>query len=312
VTSSRSDYALLRQQVAAQTSEAYDSLLVAVRHRADLNEALQLAQDFQKRTEARFQAGTAARLDVIRATVGVAQASTDLLGNARDVQNAAASLERLMGRPFGVPIAPADSLEVPAGLPPLEQLQSAALRARPELTSIAAQRAGARAATSLAKDFWLPDLTLGVARDYAAPAPNPALFSTGVSLPFPLFPWQHTRGDIAEARFRERELAASELDLRAQVTQDVRAAYANALTALQQVAFIRDELLPAARAAYRSASASYSLGGSSALDVQDARRSLLDAESQYADALVAANVSRAELERAVSLPLDSLATGTVK
>lgn len=310
VRSSRSDYALLRQLVGAQTSEAYDSLLVAVRHRDDLTEALGLARDFLQRTQARFQAGTAARLDVIRAQVGVAQATNDLLANARDVQNAAASLERLMGSPFGVPITPTDSLEVPAGLPPLEQLQSIALQSRPELASIAAQRAGARASTALTKEFWLPDLTLGVARDYAQP--NPALFSTGLAFPFPLFPWQHTRGDIAEARFRERELAASEQNIRAQVTQDVRAAYANALTALQQVAFIRDELLPSARAAYRSASASYSLGGSSALDVQDARRSLLDAESQYADALVAATVSRAELERAVSVPLNSLATGTVK
>jgi cobalt-zinc-cadmium efflux system outer membrane protein len=214
--------------------------------------------------------------------------------------------------PFGVPIAPVDSLEVPPELPPLDQLQVVALQSRPELASIAAQRQGARAATTLAKEFWLPDLTLGVARDYNQPQPNPALFSTGLAFPFPLFPWQHTRGDISEAQFRELELAALERDIRAQVTQDVRAAYANALTAMQQVAFIRDELLPAARAAYNSASASYTLGGSSALDVQDARRSLLDAQNQYADALVAATVSRAELERAVSKPLNTLGSVTIR
>ena len=73
--------------------------------------------------------------------------------------------------------------------------------------------------------------------------------------------------------------------------------------------FIRDQLLPSARAAYRAASASYSLGGSSALDVLDARRSLLDAETRYADALAAANISVAELERAVAVPLASLQTG---
>ena len=46
--------------------------------------------------------------------------------------------------------------------------------------------------------------------------------------------------------------------------------------------------------------------------MQDARRSLLDAKSQYADALVAAAVSRAELERAVSIPLNTLGSVTVK
>ena len=307
VRSARSDYALTRQMITAQTSEAYDSLLVAELHRADLTEAQTLARDFLSRTQARFNAGTAAKLDVIRAQVAVAQAGTDLLANLGDLQNAASSLERLMGLPLGRPIAPSDSLTVPPPLPELDRLLAAALSSRPEISSVVAQRQGARAATALAKDFWLPDLTMGVGRDYNQPAP--ALFSTGLSFPFPLFPWQHTKGDIAEARFRENELSASERDVRAFVTQDVRAAYSSAAIAIQQVIFIRDELLPAARAAYRSASASYTLGGSSALDVQDARRSLLEAESQYADALVAANVSRAELERAVSVPLDTIGQG---
>ena len=48
---------------------------------------------------------------------------------------------------------------------------------------------------------------------------------------------------------------------------------------------------------------SYGLGGSSALDVLDARRSLLDAETQYADALAAASSAQASLERAVGNPL---------
>lgn len=310
VRSARSLYTLVRQTIETQTSEAYDSLLVARMHRFDLVEAQGLARDFLSRTQARFQAGTAARLDVIRAQVSVAQAGTDLLANSRDVQNAASSLERLMGTPMGSPLAPTDSLTVPQLLPSLDVLLPAALGARPEVSSIVAQREGARAAAKLAKEFWLPDLTMGVARDYNQP--NPALFSTGVSFPFPLLPWQHIKGDLAEARFRESELAASERDVRAQVTQDVRAAYANAVISIQQVAFIRDELLPAARAAYRSASASYTLGGSSALDVQDARRSLLDAEVQYANALVDANVQRAELQRAVSVPLETIGPGTSK
>jgi outer membrane protein TolC len=51
---------------------------------------------------------------------------------------------------------------------------------------------------------------------------------------------------------------------------------------------------------------SYGLGGSSALDVLDARRNLLDAETQYADALAAANSARSNLERAAATPLSQL------
>jgi outer membrane protein TolC len=47
----------------------------------------------------------------------------------------------------------------------------------------------------------------------------------------------------------------------------------------------------------------------SALEVLDARRALRDAENQLTDALAAANVARADLERAVARPLDAAATG---
>jgi outer membrane protein, heavy metal efflux system len=308
VASSEFSYTQLRQLIAAQTSEAYDSLLVALKHRADLTEAELLARDFLAKTQARFNAGTAAKLDVIRATVTLAQASTDLLANALDVQTTGSALERLVGRSQEEIVIPTDSLEVPSALPPLDRVVEAGLASRPELASIRAQRVGARANTSLAKQYWFPDLVLGVSRDFNQP--DPALFSTGLAFPLPIFFWQHSRGQIAEASFRERELSATERDLVAAVTQDLRDAYANARIALQQAVFIRDQLLPSARAAYRAASASYALGGSSALDVLDARRSLLDAETQYADALAAANISLAELERAVAVPLTSLGTGS--
>src|SRR6185437_13239545 len=52
----------LRQSIASQTSQTYDSLLVALRHQADFQQAGQLAQDFLTRTEARYNAGTTPRL----------------------------------------------------------------------------------------------------------------------------------------------------------------------------------------------------------------------------------------------------------
>ena len=140
-----------------------------------------------------------------------------------------------------------------------------------------------------------------------SPGTPPAAFSTGLAFPFPVFFWQHTKGEIAQAQHRERELAASERDIRAAIGEDVRTTYATADAALRQVVYIRDQLLPAAREAFRAASASYAIGGLSAFEVIDARRTLLDAESQYSDALALANTSRSELERAIGAPLNSVA-----
>jgi len=306
---SSSEFALLqlRQQTASQTAQAYDALLVAEQHHADLAEGRRLAQQFLDKTQARYGAGTVAGLDVLKARVDVAQADNDLIANERDLANARAGLNRLMGRLLGASFEAAESLEVPPPLPELAALEEDARTGRPELKGLASQRRGASAAASLARSFWMPDLSLGVAQTSAPGTPN--TYTTSVGFTVPLFFWNHTGGEVAQARHREQELSASYRDLELQVDQDVRTTYAAAATALRQALFLRDQLLPEARRAYQIALTSYGLGGSSALDVLDARRTLLDAESQLADALGAANDARADLERAVGRPLEPVAGG---
>lgn len=307
VSSAEFAYTQQRQLIASQTAQVYDSLLVALRHGDDLRTARQLAQEFLTRTEARFNAGTAPRLDVLRAKVDLSRAENDLIANERDVANARAGLNRLLGRTLGAGIEPADSLAVPATPAALPELEQRALAVRPELRSLAAQRRGASAARALANEYWVPDVSLGVSRQ--AVDGVGASYETDVGLAFPLFFWQHSRGEVAEAAHREAELAATNRDLAAQIGQEVRTAWAAAVTALRQALYLRDALLPEVEQAYRSAAASYSLGGSSALEVLQAQRDLLDARSQYTDALGAANDAAAQLALAVGAPLDSTTTG---
>jgi cobalt-zinc-cadmium efflux system outer membrane protein len=300
-------YQQLRQQTAAQTVQAYDALLVALRHLSDLTESRALAADFLQKTEARFEAGTAAKLDVLKARVDLAAAENALIANQRDIANAQATLNRLLGRPLGSPVVASDSLDVPPDLPGLDVLTARAQEARPELHGLRSEQAGAHAAATLASQYWMPDLSLGFAKNIFPDTPNS--YSGSIGLTVPLFFWNHQRGEVAESRHRELELAAAYRDLSAQVDQDVRVTYATAATAFRQARYLRDELLPEARRAYEVARLSYGLGGSSALEVLDARRTLLDAESQYADALGAANDARADLERAVGAPLETASSG---
>jgi cobalt-zinc-cadmium efflux system outer membrane protein len=308
ITSFESNYRLQTQLIASLTSQQYDSLLVARKHRDVLLEGRGLSADFLKRTEARYEAGTAAKLDVIRAQVDVAQADNQLIANELDIANASTALNRFIGRVVGMPIAPTDTLGLPDPLPDSTTIEQTALQNRPELTQLASQQYGAHANTNLLRQFWIPDFTFGVSRNYTQP--GAPVYSTGIALPLPVFFWQHTQGEIAESKHHEQELEASYHDLRAQVTQDVRSAYATASTSMRQVLFLRDQLVPSAREAFRVASVSYSLGGSSALEVLDARRTLLDAESQLADALASANIARADLERALGVPLSTLVPGS--
>ena len=297
----------LRQQVAAQAAQAYDAILVAMRHREDLQQAKQLASDFVQKTQARFLGGTVARVDVVKAETDLAQAENDLIANDRAILTARASLNRIMGRAGGAPLETLDTLEVPGPIAAIETLEKAAEASRPEIASLAAQLEGARTATRLARQFWLPDVNVTLSRN--AQDGVPTTFTTGVGFGVPIFFWQHRRGEVAAAVHREEELTANIADIRAQVSLDVQTAYTNASTALRQAIFIRDHLLPEAREVYRVASVSYGLGGSSALDLLDAKRTLLSAESQYVDALGAANDALASLELAVGTPLPPSAPG---
>ena len=62
-------YALQKQVIAFQTNQAYDSLLVSLKHRQDLEEARKLSQEFLDKTQARYNAGTVAKLDVVESVV---------------------------------------------------------------------------------------------------------------------------------------------------------------------------------------------------------------------------------------------------
>lgn len=296
------DYAQLRQQVASDTAQAYDGLLVAMKHREDLEQAKKLAEEFLAETRARFSAGTVARLDVLKAEVELDGADNDLIANTGAIAAARAALNRSLGRTGGAPLEATDTLEIPGSIAEIEALEKMAEENRPELRSVAAQIEGARAAAHLAKQYWLPDLSVSLERN-AVQGGIPTTYTTAVGFGFPLFFWQHNAGELAAARHREEELTATATDVRSQVSVEVQTAYTNASTALRQAIFIRDHLLPEAREVYRIASASYRLGGSSALELLDAKRTLLDAEDQYAEALGAANDAQAALELAVGNPL---------
>ncbi len=309
VRSAEFAYEQQRQQVVSDAAQGYDALLVALQHRRDLSAARDLAADFLKKTEARFAGGTVPKIDVIKARVDLSQAQNDLIANQRDLANAGSALNRTMGRLLRLPVSPADSLTVPPAVGDLDSLVARALSQRPELHGLDAERAGARSSATLAQQYFLPDVSLAAEKNVAAGSPNAYTLYFGASVP--LFFWNHQRGEVAEARHRVRELDASYRDLESQVEQDVRTAWASADAAIRQATYLRDELLPEAQRAYDIVASSYALGGSSALDVLDAKRTLLDAQNQYAEALGAANDAVFQLRLATGESVD-IAAGAVK
>jgi cobalt-zinc-cadmium efflux system outer membrane protein len=302
-------YALtqLKQQIASQTAQAYDAVQVAVRHRDDLTESKKSSEQFLEKTQIRFQAGTVPKLDTIKARVDLAKAENDLIANERTIATSRATLNRLLGRSLEITLEEIEPLELSGNVPELAALKQLAAASRPELRSMATQRKAAHDSTTLAKQYWAPDLNLTLWHSDVAGAANSYKFDGGITIP--LFAWQHERGQVSQAEHHEKELEATESDLFSQVMLDVHNSYSTATIAWRQAIFLRDQLLPEAHESYNITFTSYSLGGSSALDLLDAKNTLLAAESQYTDALGAVNDAEADLERAIGAPLPPVTPG---
>ena len=282
--------ALTRQLIAAATSQTYDSLLASLRRERDLREARALAQDFVRRAQARYNAGTTPKLDVIRAQVELAQAENDLIANERDVANARAALNRLIGRPLGAPIARGRFAGRAAAAARRSTGSSGRGPGRAARAREPQEPAGGRARRHRRWRASTGFPTSPSASAATTPTRGPGvLFTGGVACRSRCSSGstraaRSPRRATASASWRRRTATSRRRSARTSVppTRPRRAA-------LRQAVYIRDQLLPLARQAYRIASVSYGLGGSSALEVLDARRNLLDAESQYTDALAAAN-----------------------
>lgn len=156
--------------------------------------------------------------------------------------------------------------------PPADQLEK-----RPDLRSLDATIASARAAQRLAKNGWIPDPTIrfGYVRDQFVISGNQqnSLF-VGVSLPLPVF--QHGQDDAAAAA-----VAANSAErARAQLLNTAKAQLTQLTNELTQVEArqkrLREESLPLARSVVDRLSIAVSRGAAPIQELLLARRSLAE------------------------------------
>ena len=130
-----------------------------------------------------------------------------------------------------------------------------------------------------------------------------------VVIPLPLF--DRNQGNIQQAHQRVDkaidEQAAIELRLKTELTQ----AYEALSAAQTRKAYLRDEILPAAKSAFEVTNKGYELGKFGFLEVLDAQRTLFQNQILYVRAL--ANYHRLvnEIERLIAAPIDGASNGVL-
>ncbi len=266
------------------------------------NVELASAQAQQRAARLRFRAGDAPRLDVVRASVAVAQAQADFARAQADDENA----DAVLSVETGMPVTQLQTLRADSRAPSAATTMSAddaiaaALHARPEIASAQADVAAEEHAVAVARRGGLPIVTIaggytkGV--DTGVPVSGP---SASVQMNLPIGGAAHDRVLAAQARLAQarallekaRRAVLVEVGSAVRTYQGERAALAAAQRALRS-----------ARAEFTATQIGYASGASSSLDVETARATYVQAMVGEISALYAQARAQATLELLIGQP----------
>jgi outer membrane protein len=278
-----------------------DSALVAVQQAA-----LSQTEARLRVVEQRAQAGLASEYDRLSAQVAVENLRPPLIRARNQLALDQNTLKRTIGLPPGQPIVLTDTLS----FEPIAPMDSAAVRAAAAGRSdvVAMQKMVRLNDAAVAAERWttFPALTLtATLQRHASSAqflPGTPDFSqslaVGVSLAWPLFDGRASQGralqDRAELRASEAQLTGKEADVRLEIqqAQQTLAAAADAVAASRGTVSVAEQALAIAQQRFVN-------GLAIQVELGDAELAVTQARSNFAQALFAFNVARAEWQAAL-------------
>jgi outer membrane protein TolC len=259
------------------------------------------AQAIYQQANDRHTAGLAARIDVTRTQVELQAQQQRLTARQNDFAKFKIQFGRVIGLPPGqgmtltdrMPYAPLTGLT-------LEQALARAESTRADLKGAQAQVEAAELARKAALAERYPSVEL--AGDYGVIGPSPdnshGTFSVTGTVRFPIWQGGRARGDIeqADAALRQRRLEYE--DLRARIDADIREDFLDLTSAASQVA-VADSSRKLAQDTLGQARDRFSAGVADTIEVIQAQEAVAAAEEDYIDSLLAHNLAKASLARAL-------------
>ncbi len=294
--------AATRDTVIRDTTSAYFRLVQTSRAADIAAQAVTVAAQNQTTSQTLYRAGTAARADVLRQDVTLANARVQAIQTRNASELANAALANLLNINLASTITPTERLDAQAPAYVLDALLRTS-KARPELAAAQAAVAIAESALKLARAGSLPAVSLSVQDASSKPnflnVPQPQLSET-LAVTWRLFDGGLTRGRVAEASASIDKAKIDLAQLSNGVDLEVREAYLNYTAARAQVDAARTAQ-ESARENLRVSQIRYRAGVGTALELSDALLSSTQAQGQYIGALTGLRVALVDVQRAAGL-----------
>ena len=292
----------LRNSVIQDTTSAYFHLIEVTRSAQVADEAVAVGTQDLKTANELYTAGTAAKVDVLRSEVTLADANLNAIKAHNDVSLANAQLANLLDINLSSIITPTDSLETQAPSYELDSLLTSA-QTRPELAAAHDAVVIADNVVKGARAAYYPSVDLQVQEGSQLPnfvnVPQPQLSET-LAVTWQLYSGGLTRGKVQQAI---SEVDKAKINLKAtdnDVDLEVREAYFN-YTAAQAAVQAAQSATVSARENFRVNQIRFKAGVGTSLELSDALLSSTQAENGYISALTDLRVSLVSLQRAAGL-----------
>jgi outer membrane protein TolC len=279
-------------------------MCIADKARIDaVNANLQTSKLSLDQANAQHDAGTAPRLDVLRAQVDYQNEQQQLISTTNQYEKDKISLARIIGLPLDQKFSLPDSVPF-ANLdtPDPEAAFQQAIKQRKDLQAAAEQLKAADIAVKAAKYEQLP--TAQISGDFGdlgtTPGHSHGTYTATGQISAPILQIAKTRGD-EEVQGAQRDQTAAKLaDQVQQINGDIRDAILDIQSSAQLVSATKSNVDLAAEA-LSEAQQRYKVGVSDSLPVSQALATSEQANDQYISALYQHNVAKLSLARALGV-----------
>lgn len=298
-----------KQTIRYKTTAAYFQIL-EYRSLIGVNqESVDNLQAHLTNVNAQYRVGTVAKSDVLASQVKLADAQQSLVTAQNNYDVSVSTLNNLIGLATDTTLNIRDDLKYVSDARTQDECVQYALEHRPDGIAADYSVKQAKASVEAAKAGNKPQVNAIVSKQIDGDKPfgdsvtNQDYWNLGVQASWNVFDNNVTASNVhtKEAAVRKAEEAAAAA--RETIQLEVRTAYLS-LRAAEKNIHTMQVAVDKAQEDYKIAQVRYSAGVGTNLDVMDADSKLVSAQTNYYQALYNYNTSKAQLDKAMGIPVD--------
>ncbi|MCR5176201.1 MAG: TolC family protein [Anaerovibrio sp.] len=305
-----------KQAIKASTQAAYFNALNCRNMIKVSEDSVKTIEEHLKNVNAQYSVGTVAKTDVLASQVQLSNAQLKLVSAQNNYNIAISKLNNIIGLPADTKLNPKDELGYIPYEISLDECTQYARDNRPDILVADYQVKIAEEKKEIAGAGTKPKVQAEVSKTIVGEKPfgsddekNQYYFSQnswymglGVS-------WNIFDNNVTQAKVNQSKAAIAKAKEAAQSTREtgdleVRTAYLNLTSAAQSIDTAK-VAVEKAKEDYKIAQVRYTAGVGTNLDVMDAEEKLTSAQSTYYNALYQYNSSKADLDRAMGIMVDT-------